>query len=788
MQSPRRPRAFLAALALGVTLAAAVCVALAPGVALALPEGRVYELVSPPYKGGYGVKTIEAVAPDGESVAFFTDGVFDHGPNGPEHLDYVAQRTAAGWSTTPTMTPAGVLASVTQRDVSSTLASTLALGLPGANVEAAGQDGSEEEFQVHDIGFPDTNEAWALGGMVLQYPNDRPISLSYQGASSDLCHLFFYLSDTKSAQETLLAEGAAADGNSGTTEQLYEVDRGCEGEPPALRLVGVGNHDGPHGEPALLDRGCEAQMGTYEVGLSAVRSLFDAVAAGGGEVSFTEFCKGVVGAGEPQGQLFVRLAGARTLEVSKPLAEACAEVPCAGAGGRAASLFVGASRDGSRVFFTAPLLAGQPPLVAGDPDSSRNLYMASIGCPQGEAQCEVADRKVTSLAEVSHDASAAAEVQGVVRIAPDGSRVYFVARGVLSGANAEGRSPVQGADNLYVYENDERWPSGRVAFIAELCSGGELSGVAPDASCPNTARSDRDLWASGASEAQTAGEGGRFLVFVTFAQLAPGDTDDAGDVYRYDAETEALERVSIGERGADANGNCDEQAGEDRCNARIRPSTATDIRVSDQYEMSSRAVSEDGSRIVFTSAEPLSEDATNGLANAYEWHEEPGGGGSVSLVSSGSASEPVGDVVISQSGGDVFFITSQGLVPQDTDGVADVYDARLEQESGFPAAPGEIEECSGDGCQGPLTNPAPLLVPGSVVQAPGGNLPPVSPAAPTPKRAKRAKRGCAKGSSLRRGVCVKRSKAKAGARTPKRSRTGGAAKRRRTGERRRGGR
>ncbi len=45
-----------------------------------------------------------------------------------------------------------------------------------------------------------------------------------------------------------------------------------------------------------------------------------------------------------------------------------------------------------------------------------------------------------------------------------------------------------------------------------------------------------------------------------------------------------------------------------------------------QYEMDNRAVSEDGSRIVFTTAEPLSPAASNGLVNVYEWHEAPGGG------------------------------------------------------------------------------------------------------------------------------------------------------------------
>jgi hypothetical protein len=742
----------------GVVLAAVMCLVVAPGVALGLPEGRVYEMVSPPYKAGYAAINIEAVAPNGESVAFYTPGVFAEppfkAPGGPEVFDYIAHRTAAGWRTTPLMPPAGVLAFVTNREVSSTLESTLALGIAGANLEAAVLEGTEEEFQLHNTSTPDTSENWQLGGVALRYPGGQPINLTQRGASDDLCHLFFFLSDSP-AGAALLPEGAAADGSSGRT-QLYELDRGCHGEPPALRLVGVANHDGPHEEPALLDRKCVAGMGTGDLGTAEelvgnVRSWFDAAAADGEEVFFTEFCGERAANSGPERQLFVRLGGARTLEVSKPVGEACLEVPCPGAGGRAVSVFRGASRDGSRVFFTAPLLAGQPPLVPGDLDGSRNLYMASIGCPAGEPGCEVAGRQVTSLAEVSHDAGGAAEVQGVVRVVPDGSRVYFVARGVLSGVNGEGRGPVQGADNLYMYENDESHSAGRVAFIAQLCSGTELSGVVPDANCPGGGFTDVDLWNINEPEAQVAGEDGRFLVFATVAQLSPGDSDNARDVYRYDADTERLERVSIGERGAGANGNCDDSPGTAGCDATIALATADEAPVAEQHEMGSRAVSEDGSRIVFTSVAALSEDATNGLSNAYEWHEEPDGAGRVSLLSTGNASAPVTHVVMSPSGRDVFFITSQGLVPQDTDGVGDIYDARLEHESGFSQAPVEPEECSGDGCQGPLTNPAPLLVPGSAVQAPGGNLA-ASPAATTPKKA--APR-CAKGKRRSPGKCLK---------------------------------
>jgi len=352
-------------------------------------------------------------------------------------------------------------------------------------------------------------------------------------------------------------------------------------------------------------------------------------------------------------------------------------------------------------------------------------------------------REVNSLVQVSHDPNGeAAEVQGVLAVSPDGSHVYFVARGVLSeGSNAEGHAPMIGADNLYVYERDERHPAGHLAFIADLCSGPGLSGNVADLSCPANLEegpydNDRPLWAGLTPEAQATGGGG-FLVFSSYGQLLPNDTDNAKDVYRYDPETGVLDRVSIGEEGYHANGNCEDGVKGMGCDATIQGRGTQETHfVRAELGSASRAVSEDGSRIVFLTAEPLSPDAVNGLENAYEWHE-----GKVSLVSTGSDEQPVNDVVITPGGEDVIFTTVAGLLPQDTDSVADIYDARL-GGGGFPVAPVGHQSCSGDACQGPLTNPAPLLVPGSVSQASGENF--ALPVKAMPKKKAKKRKGKAK--------------------------------------------
>ncbi|HEY3829469.1 MAG TPA: hypothetical protein VGL57_09760 [Solirubrobacteraceae bacterium] len=727
---------------------AGVCAGAASS-ALALSSGRAYELVSPPFKGGFGATLIEGVREDGNGVIYYSPGAFAGASAGfsvgLDSARYLATREGAGWSTVALVPPSALSNEVIgDADFAPSLSQEL-VQLQLEDVEDPSQFANRIQFFLHSVDTPEVGTDWASVGPIMQSLNKEPVTANYHGASSDFCHLIFEIGG--GAIGVLPGSGSS---------QLYELVSGCHGEPAALRFVALNDHQ------KLFSPDCTSEAGG-EAAFESGESSFNAVAAEGSEIFFTT-C--IANSGSDR-QLFVRLDGTRTLEISKPLvpkapAEACgkSEIPCKGAETRASTNFAGASEDGSRVFFTS-----EASLTGEAEDTSRNLYLATIGCPEGEPECVVAGRTVTSLTRVSRtiDKAEAADVQGVVRVAPDGSRVYFVAQGVLSeGARGQGGAPVRGADNLYVYERDAHDPAGRVAFVAELCSGQDASGEAEDVHCPNTA-GDTSLWfETGVSpEAQTAGVDGRSLVFCSYGQLTAGDTDSAKDVYRYDAETGVLERISVGEGGYDGNGN------DSRFDATILAGHHGGS-VSFQHELNSRAISEDGSRIVFTTSEPLSPQAVNGLSNLYEWHQGPEGtGGEVSLVSGGSGDQPVTDGVISPSGQDVFFATTQALVSQDTDELSDVYDARI--GGGFPEAPAPRQQCSSDACQGPLTNPAPLLVPGSVSQAPGENLPaPMASPVTTKSRPKSAK--CKKGHVRRKGRCVKEKQARSAS---KRHRGGG---------------
>jgi hypothetical protein len=711
--------------------------------AYALSNGRVYEMVSPLYKGGYGA-VFRAASPDGDNVAFNSLGVFAGIPRAAVDNAYLAHREEGkGWSTSPLQPP---FAGSEVTEFSSLLKYALANHHLGEN---------EGELLWHSLGTPDTLGSWEVfaPGVIL-----RPVEAEFEGgppfliaypvsASNDLCHV--------------AVEGVnlSAEAPFASLYKLYDVGRGCRGEGPWLRLVGVRNRLGPHGEPEQIRGECTVEPGNVSINGSGPfgpeqNAMFNAVSGDGSEFFFTADAEEAKNNSTcSHQQLFVRVGGSRTVEVSRPVdpslpfggcgeggsvGEVPGEVPCADAVSRMPSFFKGASEDGLRVFFTT----GER-LVAGDTDNTNKLYMARIGCPVNEPACEPAARRVTGLVDASQSqlAGETGEVQGVASMAKNGERVYFVAHGVLTGGpNGEGVVAVKGADNLYVYNAE----TGGVSFIADLCSGAGVSGSRDDARCPSSLSggvNDTSLWGENKQEgeAQTAGGDGRFLVFSSFSQLiergTQTDADDGKDVYRYDAVTGVLDRVSLGEAGHDAKGN---GSGFDATIQRMGV-LGNQAGVVAQQGLATRAISEDGSMVVFSSVEPLSSAAINHHKNIYIWQKQPGWSeGRVSLVSSGSSLTDDNRPVITPDGVNVFFTTSQGLVPVDTENDLDVYDARV--GGGFPEAVAERVQCSSDACQGALTNPAPLLVPGSVSQAAGGNFPAPSVKHPLKKRMKKVKR------------------------------------------------
>jgi len=322
--------------------------------------------------------------------------------------------------------------------------------------------------------------------------------------------------------------------------------------------------------------------------------------------------------------------------------------------------YVGTADDGSRVFFTTT-----QQLVNGDIDQANDLYACEI--PDGVPAPVGSANPCASLTQVSGTATNA-RVENVVAVSKDGSRVYFVAQGVLAGnlgVGDVGPATVgpfgEQPHNLYLWERDDAHPQGQTRFVSRLVDGSGGNDLGGAQMTPD----------------------GRYLLFATANPLVtagPGaDTDGAMDVYRYDADTPSIERVSTSVAGGGANNPFDASISQ-------RPS-----------------MTDDGSTVIFSTAEALSETDTNGADDVYAWHD-----GHVSRISPNGVTVATGGknyATITPSGRDIFFTTNDRVLDADGDTTTDIYTARI--GGGF-APPPPPTACAGDGCQG-LVSGAPGL-------------------------------------------------------------------------------
>ena len=386
--------------------------------------------------------------------------------------------------------------------------------------------------------------------------------------------------------------------------------------------------------------------------------------------------------------------------------------------------FVGASADGSKVFFTTkqkllPNGASTPNLYEYDFNKNLPAYM------NGQR-----------LVDLSPDPSGAA-VLGVVRGSSDGSHVYFIAEGVLTGeANEYGKTAEAGKENLYGVDTE----TGQIRFIA-VVSG--LEHAEGGNSFPHSPR------------AQTTPDG-LDLVFSSTAQLAGSTNSGSDSVYRYDFETGSLTWVSHDAPGFTA-------PSEDK-NAYVAVIPGFILGAFSDIDDFNRAISgeadgaHDGEDLIFTTVERLATGEQSGGVQLYLWHcaspcPKPNEEGVVQMISDGRSNvEPNlrnkgtgqdATTAMSASGADIFFSTGTRLVGQDTDELLDYYDARI--DGGYPA-PVPEPTCTGEACQPPTGSGLGSFEPAaSSLLSAGGNLgPPVSAAlafqTSTPKPLTRAQK------------------------------------------------
>jgi hypothetical protein len=265
---------------------------------------------------------------------------------------------------------------------------------------------------------------------------------------------------------------------------------------------------------------------------------------------------------------------------------------------------------------------------------------------------------------------------------------------------------------------------------------------------------DQGVWGAKDERAEETTPDGEFLVFLSSADLTKGDESGVPQLFEYHAGNESLTRVSIGQDGP-TSGNVDTFSlspgipGQFFANGIDRPEALE----------AGRAISEDGSRVFFTSTASLTPQAAANTKNVYEYREGHvylvSGGGDASLFEGGATVALTG---IDPSGQNAFFDTVSQLVPEDGETQMVLYDSR--EDGGFPA-PTLEPGCIGETCRGPAAATPQSPSPGSAGQAGGGNVAPSVTAPPAVQSKPKVKaKVCRRGFVRRKGKCDRRPRVK----------------------------
>ncbi len=423
-------------------------------------------------------------------------------------------------------------------------------------------------------------------------------------------------------------------------------------------------------------------------------------------------------------------------------------------------------------------------LALGQGADLGHLYWATgvVGGGRGEDLYRY-DAESGDLTDLTPDDTTelGADVRGVLGTSDDGDYVYFVANADLDGADeasagnctdvqirANGSLGGTGQCSIYLVHD------GQTTFIARL----EISNARP----PFT---DADNWVVGAGpaffgKAARVSADGKTLLFRSKRKLTAYNNQGAicasdindkvvlpgpcAEIYRYNID-DGLRCVSCNPTGAPPSWP-----------ARLTqfapgngvPNITTSARL--------RNLSADGKRIFFESADKLVAADTNGdsgcpqvrvaasggrtpaCLDVYEWEADGSGschsfaqnGGCLYLISAGTGSEPSLFLDASVSGDDAFFFTRDRLVPQDTDGIRDVYDASVDGglDAQHAVAPAQ---CDGDTCREGAGSPSDSPTAGTAAFQGAGNQPPSH--GKKPPRCPKGKRKVRSGGKVR---CVKR--------------------------------
>ena len=497
-------------------LVAAIVLLASPAAAVALPDGRAIELVSPVEMNGASPSSA-VPAPSGEAVDF--QAAPFGGATGSGNTLYQARRSAGGWETTA-LTPADVVQPKPFAHTAPVFV-TQDLGQSFFTTEqplSAGVDdsGALNLFEESSDGALTRVSQGSEAGTELD-------SATFDGASTDGDFVAFDSAEPLVRAATGLEESGyqtddylyLRDIPAGSTELVDVDDKGALLDPEGAVLGNgndlVGGRPSAPGEASSFAYLAADGFGgttTHAISADGSKVFFESPSPSASEVELTTARSHTV-------HLYMRKEGESTVQLDREGSVV------SGAKNIAGARYMGASEDGSDVFF----LSDEG--LAGESFQDTELYVY-----------DTEDEKLTPISVAPEGAPAIdGDVYGVTAIANDGSRIYYVAQGKLAtNENAVGQSAAEGKPNLYVYDT----LTGKNTFIAQL-SVEEVEIGEPGKGHAGRLTSYLDV-----ERLAVPTPNGEVLVFVSGGDLTGEDLNGTAQVYRYDAASEQLTCISCG--------------------------------------------------------------------------------------------------------------------------------------------------------------------------------------------------------------------------------------------------